>query len=310
MYFGGLLEMQELSQVLAIRQFNRFYTNIIGLLDKHVYGSPLSLMEARILFEIATNKLCTATMLRERLDVDRGYMSRLLKHLETQEFITKNKLAEDNRNQVLCLTESGERMFAQLTEKANQQVLTLLANMPESKQKELVSGMETIQKIISGYFQCDTSAIEIRTEYTLQDINQIIERHQALYTEEQGFDNSFKDYVSKTFDAEIERIWIAEKGGLFAGCIGVVKIDDNTAQLRWLLLEPEVRKLGLGKQLVQHVIDFCKETGYKKVLLSTVGSLHAARNLYRKLGFRPIKKQPAAILWGQKLEDECWELVL
>ena len=144
--------MNELSQVLAIRQFNRFYTNIIGLLDKHVYGGPLSLMEARILFEIATTQLCTATLLRERLDVDRGYMSRLLKHLETQEFITKKKSDEDNRHQVLCLTDSGEKIFAQITEKANQQVLTLLENMPESKQKELVGAMETIEKNISDYF--------------------------------------------------------------------------------------------------------------------------------------------------------------
>jgi DNA-binding MarR family transcriptional regulator/N-acetylglutamate synthase-like GNAT family acetyltransferase len=302
--------MHELSQVLAIRQFNRFYTNIIGLLDKHVYGSPLSLMEARILFEIATTKLCTATVLRERLDVDRGYMSRLLKHLENQEFITKKKSEEDNRHQVLCLTGSGDKMFVQLTAKANQQVLTLLEKMPESKQRELVGAMETIEKIISGYFQHDTSALVIRTEYTLQDINQIIERHQALYAQEQGFDLSFRDYVTTTFAADIERIWIAEKNGQFAGCVGLVKIDDKTAQLRWLLLEPEVRRLGLGKQLVQHVIDFCKEKEYKQVVLSTVSKLHSARNLYRKLGFRPVKTEPAAILWGQKLEDECWELYL
>jgi DNA-binding MarR family transcriptional regulator/GNAT superfamily N-acetyltransferase len=302
--------MHELSQVLAIRQFNRFYTNIIGLLDKHVYGSPLSLMEARILFEIATTKLCTATVLRERLDVDRGYMSRLLKHLEAQEFIAKKKSAEDNRHQVLYLTESGERMFAQLTEKANQQVLTLLDNMPESKQNELVGAMETIEKIISGYFQHETSAIIIRTEYTLEDIQQIIERHQVLYGDEQGFDLSFKDYVTTTFTADVQRIWIAEKNGRFAGCVGVVRVDDQTAQLRWLLLEPEVRRLGLGKQLVQHVIDFCQEKGYKQVRLSTVSKLQAARGLYRKLGFRPVETQPAAILWGQELEDECWELGL
>jgi DNA-binding MarR family transcriptional regulator/GNAT superfamily N-acetyltransferase len=301
--------MHELSQVLAIRQFNRFYTNIIGLLDKHVYGSPLSLMEARILFEIATTKLCTATVLRERLDVDRGYMSRLLKHLETQEFIIKEKSAEDNRHQVLCLTESGERMFAQLTEKANQQVLTLLDNMPKSKQNELVGAMETIEKIISEYCQSEASIV-IRTEYTSEDIQKIIERHQVLYGEEQGFDLSFGDYVTTTFAADVQRIWIAEQDGRFVGCVGVVKADDETAQLRWLILEPEVRGLGLGKQLVQHVIDFCQEKGYKQVMLSTISKLQAARSLYRKLGFRPVKTQPAAMLWGQELEDECWELYL
>lgn len=302
--------MRDLSQVLAIRQFNRFYTNIIGLLDKHVYGSRLSLMEARILFEIANTKLCTATLLRERLDVDRGYMSRLLKHLEAQEFIVKKKSAEDNRHQVLCLTASGEKMFEQLTEKANQQVLTLLDNIPESKQSQLVGAMETIEKIISAYLPSKASAIVIRTEYTLEDIQQIIERHQVLYGEEQGFDLSFTDYVAATFTADVEKIWIAEINGRFAGCIGVVKIDNEVAQLRWLLLEPEARRLGLGKQLVEHVIDFCKDKGYKQIMLSTVSNLHAARILYRKLGFRLIKTEPAAVLWGQRLEDECWELSL
>jgi DNA-binding MarR family transcriptional regulator/GNAT superfamily N-acetyltransferase len=302
--------MHELSQVLAIRQFNRFYTNIIGLLDKHVYGSPLSLMEARILFEIATVKSCTATVLRERLDVDRGYMSRLLKHLEAQKFIIKKKSTEDNRHQVLCLTEDGERMFALLTEKANQQVLNLLDGMPKSKKNELVSAMQAIEKIISGYFPHEISDITVRTEYMLEDIQQIIERHQVLYGEEQGFDLSFKDYVATTFAADIQRIWIAEKNGRFAGCVGVVKVDDETAQLRWLLLERETRGLGLGKQLVQHVIDFCKEEGYKQIVLSTVSKLHNARNLYRKLGFHPAQAQPATILWGQELEDECWKLCL
>lgn len=301
--------MHELSQVLAIRQFNRFYTNIIGLLDKHVYGSPLSLMEARILFEIATTQFCTATIMRERLDVDRGYMSRLLKHLETQGFIIKKKSAEDNRHQVLCLTESGEKMFAQLTEKANLQVLTLLDNMPKNKQNELVGAMETIEKIISEYCQSEASIV-IRTEYTSEDIQKIIERHHVLYGEEQGFDPSFRDYVTTTFAADVQRIWIAEQNGRFMGCVGVVKVDDETAQLRWLILEPEVRGLGLGKQLVQQVIDFCKEKGYKQITLSTISRLQAARNLYRKLGFHPAKVQPAAMLWGQELEDECWELSL
>lgn len=151
--------------------------------------------------------------------------------------------------------------------------------------------------------------IMIRDEIYPGDIERIVFQHRILYEKEFNFNSEFGDYVEKTLK-EPARIWIAEIDGKFAGCIGVVEISSQTAQLRWLLLLPEARGMGLGKALIRKLIGFCKERGYENIFLWTVNKLPAARKLYEEFGFRLTESRPETILWGQMLSEQRWDLSL
>jgi len=153
-------------------------------------------------------------------------------------------------------------------------------------------------------------SIIIRDHFTAGDIEHIIARHRKLYEDEYGFNNKFGDYVALSLSGKIERIWIAEQNGRFLGCIGLVETDKETAQLRWLLVEPEARGSGLGKNLMNTFLDHCREKKYMKVFLWTVDKLPAARALYERFGFVLTEERPETTLWGQRLKEQRWDLSL
>ena len=154
------------------------------------------------------------------------------------------------------------------------------------------------------------SQISIRDHYTAGDIEHIIERHRNLYETEYGFNSEFGDYVAVSLSGKIEHLWIAEQNGRFLGCIGLVEVDEDTAQLRWFLVETEARGSGLGKHLMNKFFEYCKEKEYKKVLLWTVNKLRAARALYEYFGFTLTEEKPEITLWGQSLTEQRWDLSL
>ncbi len=247
------------SCALEFRKFNRFYTNVLGFLNEHIYDSPFSLTETRILFEIYNTNNCTAKMLQENLGLDRGYVSRIIKRFEKENIIYKQKYEEDGRNHFIHLTTLGKNIYKKLEKKANQQVEYILKDIDDKSQKELIDSMKTIECILSQYLYHKELMVSIRDYYISEDIKIIIEKQRAFFADTYGWDDTFLDYLYETFDAEIEKIWIAESGGKFVGCIGLVKHDERTVQLRWFLVESAFRKEGIGTQLLQTLVDYCKE---------------------------------------------------
>lgn len=159
-------------------------------------------------------------------------------------------------------------------------------------------------------------------QFQKSDLDWVIDRHDRLYAEEQGFDHTFRPYVEgpvydfgATAISGKENLWVAEawKGagaeGIRAGMIAIVRVDDTTSQLRWYLVEPEFRSAGLGRMLMETALKFTKEAGYKKVFLWTVSQLDAARHLYTEYGFQITEIQTHDI-WGQTQTEERWELAL
>lgn len=152
--------------------------------------------------------------------------------------------------------------------------------------------------------------ISIRDHYTAGDIEHIIERHRKIYETEYRFNGEFGDYVALSLGGGMECMWIAEQNGKFLGCIGLVKVNEDTAQLRWLLVEPEARGSGLGKDLMDRFLEYCKTKDYKRVMLWTVNKLPSARALYERFGFILTEEKPEASLWGQRLAEQRWDLSL
>ncbi len=159
------------------------------------------------------------------------------------------------------------------------------------------------------------SAVSIRNDLRPGDIGCLIYLHGVLYAEEHQFDATFEPYVAGPLaefsksHTERERIWIVEKAGRVAGSVAIVGAPENAAQLRWLILHPDVRGIGLGRRLVQEAVDFCEKCRYDRVFLWTVKGLAAATRIYTALGFR-LTEENTHPIWGNTITEQRFELKL
>lgn len=236
-------------------------------------------------------------------------MSRIIKRFENNGLITKENSQADNRISFLRLTQKGKEVMSKLDDKSDDQVKSLINHLSENNQRKLVESMNFIKNTLLDGLK----PISIRA-FTPKDVDYIVDRHRVLYEAEYGFTSEFGDYVEEyvkkfmeSFDASKETIWIAEENGAAVGVIAIVKVDDNIAQLRWFLIEPELRGRGLGHKLMDTAIDFCRDKGYKHIFLWTVNILEPARHLYKEHGFS-LTECIEHELWGHQLTEERFDL--
>ena len=299
--------------VSAIRGFNRFYTRKIGVVDG-VASNPFSLAEARVLYELAHREQPTATDIRKELGLDAGYMSRILREFERRKLVTRERSKTDERQRFLSLTAKGREAFAPLDERSNRDVAAMLKKLSPTERKQLVDAVRTVGRLLGDKAQP-------RTPYLLRqhqpgDMGWIVHRQAILYAEEYGWDGTYEALAAeivaqfiKNYDTKRERCWIAEKDGERVGAVFVAKASDETAKLRLLHVEPEVRGLGIGKRLVDECVRFARQAGYQKMTLWTQDILHAARHLYKQAGFRIVREEQHHS-FGKDLTAETWELDL
>ncbi|KQY84002.1 hypothetical protein ASD24_09390 [Paenibacillus sp. Root52] len=155
----------------------------------------------------------------------------------------------------------------------------------------------------------------IRT-FEQKDLQYVIEAHIRIYRNEYNYDHSFAIFIeesvrefSRTCRPKKEMIWIVDLDGVATGCIGLVELNEHTAQLRWFLIEPDARNEGWGRQLVEHAIQFAREQDYASILLWTNQDLTGARRLYQSFGFH-VAETKRQFLSGQELTEEKWVLPL
>ena len=298
----------------AMRRFNRFYTKQIGVLHEGLLGSQFSLTEVRVLYELAHREMPTATALAKELDLDSGYLSRILRRFETRRLVGKCASTTDGRQSLLSLTPRGRKVFAPLNARSHREVAAMLGPLSATEQRHLLSAMATIERLLG-----DRPAPQV--PYLLRphqpgDMGWIIHRHGALYAQEYGWDERFEALVAEIaahfiqhLDSKCERCWIAERDGNIVGSGFLVKKSKTVAQLRLLLVEPMARGLGIGSRLVSECVHFARQVGFRKIVLWTNSVLHAARHIYEETGFRLIHEE-AHHSFGHDLIGETWELKL
>ncbi len=251
-------------RIETVRRFNRFYTRRIGVLHEGLLHTPFTLAESRLLWELAHRPPgpgATATELAGLLDLDAGYLSRLLRGFKERGLIKATRSSEDGRQQLLALTAAGRRAFAPLNTRSQEEVAALLGKLDDSRQRELLQALGTVERLLD-----DSPPAASRAPYLLRahrpgDIGWLVSRHGALYAEEYQWDMQFEALVARIaadfidrFDVRREACWIAERDGANVGCVCLVQArDDSTekplpgvAQLRLLLVEPAARGLGAG----------------------------------------------------------------
>jgi DNA-binding MarR family transcriptional regulator/N-acetylglutamate synthase-like GNAT family acetyltransferase len=301
-------------RIEAVRRFSRFYTRQIGLLQEGLLQSPFSLSEARVVYELAHHERATATELGADLDLDAGYLSRILKSFRERGLIEKQPSELDARQSILCLTPQGQEAFALLNARSQTQIAALLNQLPLPDQERLVAAMGTVEELLGA--GPERPAPYILRSHRPGDMGWVVQRHGALYFQEYGWDETFEalvagitaEFIEKLEPAR-ERCWIAERNGENLGSIFLVQKSDTVAKLRLFLVEPTARGAGIGKRLVAECINFARQAGYRKVVLWTQSVLLAARHIYAQAGFRLVESEPNHA-FGYDLVSETWELEL
>ena len=295
--------------VATVRAFNRFYTNLIGLLRGKYLDTPYSLTEARVLFELAQRDASEVTDLRRTVDIDAGYLSRILARFSSDGLITRQRSAADGRRQVITLTGDGRSVVAGLDARSAAQTRDMLATVHDDDRHRLLNAMHVITDVLAeappprGYVMRAPQA---------GDMGWVVQRHGAMYAEEFGWDETFEalvarlvaDYVDQR-DPDREAAWIAEVDGTPAGCVFCVRKDDRTAQLRMLLVEPWARGLGIGSRLVEEVLRFGRRAGYSDITLWTNDVLVGARRIYQRAGFT-LDDEARHHSFGKDLVEQNW----
>lgn len=302
--------------VNEVRQFNRFYTNVLGLIDQHLLDSPYSLEEVRVLYEIGHRENGNAKSLKQELRIDGGYLSRILKQFEKTGLIIRTQNASDGRVFALQLTQKGQTVLAELEQKSEAQIAQLFSPLPENQRQHVVDCMRAIKRSLSGEPAVPRDDITVRTELRAGDAGYLTYLQSKLYSEEHGYGLAFEGYVCKTFydclmeySPDKDRFWIMEHAGTIIGGIAILERPENRAQLRWLVLHPDYRGLGLGKELVGRAMAYCRERGFNCVYLETTDCHQAAISLYLKAGFVKTAEH-VSTAFGLELNEETYEVTL
>ena len=305
-------DLQE--DVALFRRFNRFYTKQIGLLTRGLLKTRFPLIQARVLYELAQQDQTTASALVAKLNIDPGYLSRILSTFEKKGLIRKNRSTSDSRQRILKLTTQGKNSFAELDERSGKVAEKMLLALVEEDRHRLLHAMQTIETLL------DTE-LKPPTPYLLRshrpgDIGWIIHRHGVVYAEEYAFDETFEALVAEILvqfirrqDPKRECLWIAEQAGERIGSVMIVDAGDQIAQLRLLLIEPKARGQSVGTRLIDECINFSRRNRYRKIKLWTQSNLLEARHLYAKAGFERVSVSSHKS-FGQDLIAEFWELAL
>jgi DNA-binding MarR family transcriptional regulator/GNAT superfamily N-acetyltransferase len=286
------------------------------VLDEGLLGTPYSVTEARVLFELAQSDATDVADLRRGLRLDSGYMSRIAARLEADGLVTRAPSGRDARRQVLALTPRGREVFADLDARSADQVAHLLDKLGEADQERLVTAMGTVRSLL-GAAQGDGLPATARTVVLREpgpgDLGWVVARHGSVYAAEYGWNAEFEGLVARivadyaaAHDPRREAAWIAELDGEPVGCVFCVARDDTTAQLRILLVDPAARGLGIGARLVAECLRFATAAGYESMMLWTNDVLTSARRIYEAAGFRLVDEEPHHS-FGQDLVGQVWE---
>lgn len=293
-----------------IRGFNRFYTRVLGLLRPKLAGSSFGLTEARVLFELAHADRVAVTDLRRTLDLDAGYLSRILSRFIADGLVERQPSATDARRQLVALTTAGKAAFAELDALQAEAIEQMVAPLHEDQRVALVTAMGRIRRVLDD--QSPSSGLVLRAPEP-GDLGWVVERHGARYAAEYGWGVDFEVLVARIVadfgerrDTKAEAAWIAELDGERVGCVFcTASATAGTAQLRLLLVEPHARGAGVGTRLVDECLRYARRSGYSRIMLWTNDVLTQARRIYQRAGFQLDRREPHTG-FGRDLVGEYW----
>jgi len=333
-----------MNHVARIRRFNRYYTGKLGLLNEHYQQASISLTEARVLYELAqrtgTRKQdrrvagetlaeaedrrraqrragaevegLTSKALAEQLQLDPGYLSRILKRFQERNLIVRAPSDKDKRQAKLHLTMHGREVFRSLDKAASDEVAEQLELLFPEQQDELVAAMATVERLME---YAPRGPIVLR-QHTSGDMGWMVESQARMYSAAYKWGKGLEAVAARivadfldNFKPGREACWIAERDGQRLGAVMLVERTEQVAQLRLLAVLPAARGAGVGSLLVKQCERFARQAGYEKVYLWTQTDLTSARKIYQAAGYR-LAEEGSHTAFGMEVAGESWVLDL
>lgn len=301
-----------MDEIAEIRAFSRFYTGQIGLLEEQFHDSPLTLPEARVLYEIDARGHTTARELLRALRMDRGYLSRMLGKFADAGLTAISPNLQDRRSNTVALTTDGDIIVERLNQKSEDAVAELIQTLSAEQRAALVGAMRTIRTLLGD--DVGTGPVILRP-HRIGELGWMVHRQAVLYNQQFGWNGEFEALIARIYseyegapETPPRNLWVAERNGTVAGSIFVMASEgiEGSAQLRMLYVEPDARGLGIGKTLVDQAVSFAREGGYERMRLWTHTIQESARRLYAAAGFTVVESK-AHHQFGKDLVAEIWE---
>jgi DNA-binding MarR family transcriptional regulator/GNAT superfamily N-acetyltransferase len=283
-----------------VRRFNRAVTQRIGALSEEYLARDRPLGASRLLWEIGADGV-DVRLVRARLELDSGYLSRLLRRLETEGLIDVAPADEDGRVRVARLTEAGRAERALLDQRSDELAWSLLEPLDDGQRKRLVDAMQVVERLLTA------AAIEIAVEHPASPTARFC--FQSYFAElERRFETGFDPAQSIRIDDDelVEPrglVLVAHLYGEPVGC-GSMKLGGAVpAYIKRMWVTPPARGLGLGRRLLGELEAHARRHGATVVHLETNRALTEAIALYRSAGYdevAPFNGEPYAHHWFEK----------
>jgi DNA-binding MarR family transcriptional regulator/GNAT superfamily N-acetyltransferase len=290
----------EVEQVSAMREFNRFYTTRLGLLRRRHLDGEFSLTEARILYEIGSNPKLTASSLRNTLGLDAGYISRLLTMLTKRKLVRQAASKEDGREKLLTLSTTGAKKLAQLNERSALQIEELLEPLSAADRETVINSLSKVRSIL---IEAQKPAVRIvRLSEANDDASRLLEEY---YEAVSVIQRDAPEAIQQIIGDASSGIWVAYLREEAVGCVMLRRLSSIpfAGECKRLYVRPEARGKGLADALLNAQEAFARSKGLQWIYLDSFDDLKAAVALYRKRGYLPCERyndNPQATMFLRK----------
>jgi DNA-binding MarR family transcriptional regulator len=275
------------SHTAILRRFNRTYTQRVGALDESFLGLGWPLGASRLIFEIGEAGT-TARELRERLDLDSGYLSRLLRRLTRAGVVAVTPDPADRRRRMVTLTHEGRRVRRELDLRSEERAASLIAPLTDRQRDRLAEALATADLLVR--------AATVHLRVVAPDEPAAVEAVGRYFAElDRRFPGGFDPGDATASDtaamsAPSGVFVVATSDGEPVACGGVQQIAPNVGEIKRMWVHPDWRGAGLGARMLTHLEDRARELGHRRVNLDTNGTLVEAIAMYGRAGYQPIER--------------------
>ncbi|HUI72092.1 MAG TPA: helix-turn-helix domain-containing GNAT family N-acetyltransferase [Spirochaetia bacterium] len=296
--------------IKAIRSFNRYYTNRLGLLSRYRFDTELTLTEARVIFEIGLAHEHTQGALGRDLKVDMGYLNRVTKRLAARGLISIRRHHEDRRVSVLSLTRTGRTMLSKIDSDSDREVEEMLTGMSKREIVSLMAHVKGAHRLLEKQAVREPRIERAESAPDIAAVRILMREYADFLGEDltfQGFEEELASLPGK-YVPPTGALFLARASGVPGGCVALRKLAPGVCEMKRLFTRPQFRGLGVGRALAERVVAEARTLGYRVMRLDTLARLTSAVALYQSMGFRQIPPYcenplPGVMFWEKSLTE-------
>ncbi|MFL9927634.1 helix-turn-helix domain-containing GNAT family N-acetyltransferase [Herbaspirillum lusitanum] len=301
-----------------VRSASRQMVRELGFMQTTLAATDYSPSAVHSIVEIAASKGMTSAQLAEILQLEKSSISRMVRKLVEAGELRETVSNDDARSKLLTLTAKGRRTLAAINRFGRMQVTTALAQLSEREQQLVCQGLTAYSRALEahrlGQARTPAHGIEIHQGYLPGAIGRVVEMHARFYSRSVGFGQFFESLVASGISEFASRLhnprngmWVAVDADRVVGSVVIDGEDlgNDTAHLRWFIVDDGMRGSGVGRKLLAEALAFCDREGFASTRLWTFKGLDAARQLYEHAGFKLIEECPGQ-QWGSEVIEQCF----